>query len=147
MAAERIERNYSYDPGRLQEKGKDLMRFELGDTMVEGGSDTCALTDEEIEAALAMHPGNWKRAKLALLESICRRFAYEVDTKEGPLQFSLHDRAKLWRDDYEKLKKEVGLESISVPPLPYLRGDGSKKQPYFHTEMMPNRRRGRLDKR
>ena len=30
--------NYSYDPKKLEEKGMDLMRFELGDTMVEGKS-------------------------------------------------------------------------------------------------------------
>ena len=90
--------NYTYEPGNITESGKDRMRFELGDTMTEGGSDTCALTDEEIGAALGMFPKSWKRAKLALLESICRRFAYEVDTKEGPLSFSLSDRAKLWRE-------------------------------------------------
>ena len=65
--------NYTYEPGSIIEAGKDRMRFELGDTMVEGGSDTCALTDEEISAVLSKFPGKWKRAKLALLESICRR--------------------------------------------------------------------------
>lgn len=141
------DRHYTYEPGKILDQGKDRMRFELGDTMIEGGADTCALTDEEICAALEMYPGKWKRAKLALLESIFRRFSYEVDTKEGPLQFSLSDRAKLWRDDYEKLKKEVALEDISVPPLPYLRGDGRKKRPYFHTDMMRNREAGRSGKR
>ena len=36
---------YSYDPAKLEEDGKDLMRFQLGDTMVEGKEKTCALTD------------------------------------------------------------------------------------------------------
>ena len=36
---------YTYEPGNIKEFGKDRMRFELGDTMVEGGSDTTALTD------------------------------------------------------------------------------------------------------
>ena len=40
---------YNYDPAAVAEYGKDRMRFELGDTMVEGGPDTTALTDEEIE--------------------------------------------------------------------------------------------------
>ncbi|MDO4305992.1 MAG: hypothetical protein Q4C77_04095 [Eubacteriales bacterium] len=136
--------NYTYEPGSIAEAGKDRMRFELGDTMVEGGSDTCALTDEEISAALSMFPDKWKRAKLALLESICRRFAYEVDTKEGPLSFSLSDRAKLWREDYEKLKKEVELESIKIPSPP---GSERGKAPYFYTGMMQNRRAGRLDRK
>lgn len=138
-------KNYTYDPGSVAESGKDRMRFELGDTMVEGRSGTCALTDEEIEAALSMYQGKWKRAKLALLESICRRFAYEVDTKEGPLSFNLSDRAKRWRDDYEKLKKEVALESVSVPSS--YPGNGIRKPPYFHTDMMRNREAGRGGRR
>ena len=95
---------YTYEPGNITTAGLDLMRFELGDTMVEGGVDTCALTDEEISAALKKYPKKWKRAKLMLLESICRRFAFEVDTKEGPLSFSLSDRAKVWKEDYLSLK-------------------------------------------
>ena len=35
---------YTYEPGNITTAGLDLMRFELGDTMVEGGADTCALT-------------------------------------------------------------------------------------------------------
>ena len=45
---------YNYDPAAVAEYGKDRMRFELGDTMVEGGPDTTALTDEEIDAALCL---------------------------------------------------------------------------------------------
>ena len=41
---------YTYEPGNITEFGKDRMRFELGDTMVEGLADTTALTDEEIQA-------------------------------------------------------------------------------------------------
>lgn len=132
-----MEKWYTYEPGKVKEKGKDRMRFELGDTMVEGGAKTCALTDTEIEAALFMHPGRWKRAKLALLESICRRFAYQTDIKDGPVSFSYGDRAKLWREDYEKLKKEVALESCTVPGSV---SGGSKKPPYFYTGMHRNRR-------
>lgn len=132
-----MEKWYTYEPGKVKEKGKDRMRFELGDTMVEGGAKTCALTDTEIEAALLMYPGRWKRAKLALLESICRRFAYEPDTKTGPLSFSFGERAKLWREDYEKLKKEVSLESCMVPGSV---AGGSKKPPYFYTGMHRNGR-------
>lgn len=97
---------YTYDPGMLKETGKDRMRFELGDTMVEGGSDTTALTDEEIQAAIDIYPKSWNKAKLMLLESLCRRFAYEVDTKTGPLWLYMQERAKLWRADYESLKKK-----------------------------------------
>lgn len=132
-----MERKYTYEPEKISENGKDRMRFELGDTMVEGGADTSALADAEITAALEMYPGKWKRAKLALLESICRRFAYEPDTKTGPLSFSFGERAKQWREDYEKLKKEVANGCVSVPHFG-VGTDGREKQPYFHTGMMEN---------
>lgn len=132
-----MERKYTYEPEKISENGKDRMRFELGDTMVEGGSDTSALADAEITAALEMYPGKWKRAKLALLESICRRFAYEPDTKTGPLSFSFGERAKQWREDYEKLKKEVANGCASAPRFG-VGIDGREKQPYFHTGMMEN---------
>lgn len=57
-------RSYNYDPSAIAEYGKDRMRFELGDTATEGGPDTTALTDEEIEAAISAYPKSWKRAKL-----------------------------------------------------------------------------------
>lgn len=131
-------RTYTYEPEKISENGKDRMRFELGDTMVEGGSDTSALTDEEITAAIEMFPKKWKRAKLTLLESICRRFAYEPDTKTGPLSFTFGERAKLWREDYEKLKKEVTNGSLTVPRYG-TDPDGRSKPPYFYTGMMENR--------
>lgn len=127
---------YSYNPSNLKEKGKDLMRFELGDTMTEGKSDTCALTDEEITAAIETYPKSWKRAKLMLLESIFRRFSYEVDTKTGPLSLSLSERAKLWKEDYENLKEEVKRES-QHPPTVYGR---QKSRPYFTPDMHKNMR-------
>lgn len=130
---------YTYDLGRLGEFGKDRMRFELGDTMVEGLSDTTALTDEEIQASIEAYPKSWKRAKLMLLESLCRRFAYEVDTKTGPLQLYMQERAKLWREDYEKLKKEVSAESCSIPRF---RNSAYPKPPYFYTGMQQNGRAG-----
>lgn len=132
-----MERIYTYEPEKISDNGKDRMRFELGDTMVEGGSDTSALTDEEIVAALKMYPQKWKRAKLVLLESICRRFAYEPDTKTGPLSFGFGERAKLWREDYEKLKKEVKTGSLTVPRYGTDPNRWSKP-PYFYTGMMEN---------
>lgn len=128
---------YTYEPASIKELGKDRMRFELGDTVVEGGSDTSALTDEEIQAAIDTYPQSWKRAKLMLLESLCRRFAYEVDTKTGPLWLYMQERAKLWREDYEKLKKEVSVESCNIPKF----GNGvHSKPPYFYTGMQQNER-------
>lgn len=130
-------KSYNYNPENIKEYGKDRMRFELGDTMVEGGSDTTALTDEEIQAAVELHPKAWKKAKLMLLESLCRRFAYEVDTKTGPLSLSMQGRAKMWREDYEALKKEVSAGTVSVP-LSACGGSGGKA--YFHKDMQKNER-------
>lgn len=128
---------YTYDPAKIPENGKDRMRFELGDTMVEGGSDTSALTDEEIVAAITTYP-KWKRAKLFLLESLYRRFSYEVDTKTGPLTLELQERAKQWKKDYDDLKKEVAAESVTVPPL--FEDSEMAKPPYFYTGMQENER-------
>lgn len=128
---------YTYDLEKLKELGKDRMRFELGDVMIEGGSDTTALTDQEIQAAIDTYPSSWKKAKLMLLESLCRRFAYEVDTKTGPLWLYMQERAKLWREDYEKLKKEVSVGSCSVPKL---QNGGHPKHSYFYVGMHQNER-------
>ena len=102
--------SYTYNPADIREQTVSRMRFEIGDTMVEGGSDTTALTDEEIQAAIDSN-SKWKRAKLMLLESLYRRFSYEVNTKTGPLTLELHDRAAMWREDYLTLKKEIQQES------------------------------------
>lgn len=126
---------YTYEPANIRELGKDRMRFELGDTMVEGGPDTSALTDTEIETAIELYPASWKRAKLMLLESLCRRFAYEPDTKTGPLELKMQGRAKMWRDDYNALKKEISAGSC--PALVY---GGSNKPPYFYAGMQKNER-------
>lgn len=128
---------YTYEMGNITKYGKDRMRFELGDTMVEGNSDTAALTDEEIQAALVAYPKSWKRAKLMLLESLCRRFAYEVDTRTGPLTLSMHDRAKLWQEDYERLKKEISAQSCNISKF---NNGGPQKPPYFYTGMQSNER-------
>lgn len=133
--------SYNYNPANIKELNKDRMRFELGDTMTEGGADTAALTDEEIDAAIDTYPALWKRAKLMLLESLCRRFAYEPDTKTGPLTLSFHDRAKLWKEDYEALKKEVKQETAASFVSGFA-GGADKKPPYFHTGMQRNERTG-----
>lgn len=130
---------YTYNPANVKEPGTDRMRFELGDVMVDGLSDTTALTDEEIQAAIDTYPKSWKMAKLMLLESLCRRFSYEVNTKTGPLTLELQERAKLWREDYEKLKKEVSAESCSIPQF---RNAPQNKPPYFYTGMQRNERTG-----
>lgn len=126
---------YEYKPQNLKDKAKDLMRFQLGDTEVEGGADTCALCDEEYDAILEMYPDNWDRAKLACIESIFRRFSYEPDTTDGPVSLKFGDRAKLWQDEYKRLKEE--LEAKDLDPLAI---DANlcqiHRDPYFRLGMM-----------
>lgn len=108
---------YSYDPTKVGVRGKDRMRFELGDTEVEGEGQTAALSDEEYEAVLAANPKSWRKAKIALVESIMRRFSYEVDEKVGPLSLSLRQRYESWKAMYNQLKSEiVGMTVPSVNP-------------------------------
>lgn len=128
--------SYTYNPAEIKEESVSRMRFELGDTMVEGRSDTAALTDEEIQAAIEQQP-TWKRSKLMLLESLYRRFSYEVNAKTGPLTLELHDRAVMWKEDYLALKKEIQQESCSVPQFAEAAGN---KPPYFYTGMQQNER-------
>ena len=128
---------YVYEPDKITENGKDRMRFELGDTMVEGAAETCALCDEEYAAALSMYPNSWRRAKLALLESIVHRFFYEVDTKVGPLSLSLRQRAEAWKAMYDDLKAEcaaMGAPSANSKAL--------FRPPYFYEGMHDNREMG-----
>lgn len=106
-------KTYTYDPSKIPEDGVDRMRFELGDTMTEGGAETCALSDEEYAAALSLHPGKWRKAKLDCLRSIVHRFLYEVDTKVGPLTLSLHQRAEAWQKMYDEAKAEDA--KLAVP--------------------------------
>ena len=126
---------YTYDPTKIAEGGKDQMRFELGDTMVEGGADTCALNDAEYTAIIEATP-RWKKAKLRCIESILFRFSYEVDTRVGALSLSLSQRLEAWRKLRDELKAEV---EISAPEAnPQVIGGAH----YFHTGMMENRRGG-----
>lgn len=139
---------YTYDPTKLRDAdgklvyGLDLMRFELGDTMVEGKEDTCALCDEEISAMIPPKVNTkrvWLEAKLHCLESITRRFAYEPDTKDGPVSWSFEGRAKLWKDMYEKLKKELASTAASASAIGKLVQNPETDAitpPYFYNGMM-----------
>lgn len=105
---------YTYNPGNVGVDGIDKMRFELGDVMIIHDERSAALSDEEISAVLEKYPNNWKKAKLALLESILMRFSYEVDTTVGKLSLGLRDRYDAWKVMRDELKKEIE-QSASVP--------------------------------
>lgn len=127
--------SYTYNPKKITETGKDRMRFELGDVMVEGGAETCALADEEYDAVLSKYKGDgkWKKAKLEIVKAILFRFSYEVDTKVGPLNLSLSNRYNHWKAIYDELKGEVGNTHSPVGNTQTLQTNG-----YFHTGMHDN---------
>ncbi|MCL2215401.1 MAG: hypothetical protein FWB91_00140 [Defluviitaleaceae bacterium] len=130
---------FSYDPTQIRKYGKDQMRFELGDTSVEGGATTCALSDEEYTAMLegiAHGKRAWLGAKLNILEAILLKLSYQVNTKIDVLTYGLGDRAEHWKALYEMLRKEWLANSC----VPSMADSAARKHPYFHTDMMPNRR-------
>ena len=130
-------KTYTFDPSKIQENGKDRMRFELGDTMVEGEGETCALSDEEYTAIIAMYHNKWRKAKLALLSSIMYGFMYEVDTKVGPLSLSLRQRAEAWKAMYDELKAEDAMMAV-----PSAHPQAISPQHYFYEGMHDNREQG-----
>jgi hypothetical protein len=134
---------YTYDPTKIREWGKDRMRFELGDTTTTGGAATSALADEEYEAMLEdvsgdsrLKKGAWLHAKLHIVEAILLKVSYQVDTKIDVLSYGLGKRAEHWKNLYEMLRKELLGNSC----FPTMADSAAKKPPYFHTDMMPNRR-------
>lgn len=130
---------YSYDPTKIKAKGKDQMRFELGDTQTDGGADTCALSDEEYEAMLSdLKEGKkaWLFAKLAVLEAILFKMQYQVNTKIDVLQYDFGERAERWQKMYDDLNKQV-LATASIPTLsPSIKNTS----PYFYKGMEQNPR-------
>lgn len=127
--------SYTYDPTQAAAGGVDQMRFELGDVMVEGGPDTCALSDEEYAAIIGETP-RWKKAKLRCIESILFRFSYEVDTRVGQLSLSLGQRLEAWRKLRDELKAEVEASAPIANPK------AISQKHYFHVGMMENQRSG-----
>ena len=135
---------YTYDPTKIGARGRDTMRFELGDTFVEGGADTCALADEEYNAILdGITPSRraWIGAKLRLLEAILLKLSYQVDTRVDVLTYGFGERAELWRKLYEQTRKQL-LANTGVPTMA---DSAANKPPYFHTDMQINERAQPLD--
>lgn len=128
---------YSYDPLKIRERGKDQMRFEIGDTIVDGGANTCVLADEEYESILSgMTEGTiaWKKTKLLILEAVLFKMSYQVDTKIDVLQYNFSNRTERWKKLYNDLKKEIG----KITSLPTMDKTAMNKQPYFYTDMQSN---------
>lgn len=125
---------YSYNPARLGENGVDKMRLQLGDTLVEGGGETCVLCDEEY-TALISGAASWRQARISCLKAILAKLAYEVSYSADGLSFSLSDRYQRFAD---LLKAESGgrqLPAANPAALGRGRQDGGH---YFYTGMLNN---------
>ena len=129
---------YTYCPEKITEGGIDQMRFELGDTMVEGGKETCLLCDAEYQALLGQAK-TWQKAKISCLKAIVMKLSYEVDYKVDNMSLSLSKR-------YEQLKKQLEeLEQTAQIPMianGLARGEGNGT-PYFYLGMQENPKAGR----
>lgn len=135
-----VEKHYTYDVRKLNDNSVNQMRFELGDTIVEGKDKTCVLCDEEylsvIDRAFSIENKSWKRAKFLCLQAIVMKLSYEVDYKADSISFSLSQRYKNWKEMYEEEKKLDKSSSISLS----LGSSNLKDEHYFTLGMLNNAR-------
>lgn len=136
-----VQKTYSYNPLLITAKGVDQMRFELGDTIIEGEGITSALCNEEYQAMIETH-SSWKKAKLACLEAILMRFSYEVNTSTDGLSYSLSDRYDRWKAMYEEYKKKCHVPVPRVNPQALNGPRGKAGGPsYFYPDLLTNPRK------
>lgn len=128
--------NYSYNPTQINDGWLNQMRFELGDTFVMEPEKTAYLSDEEYVAALKGSK-TWRRAKFRCVETLLRRFSYEVDTKVQNAEWKLSDRLDEWRRLYNQLKGGLEAEEITGG-LNGLAG-ASRRPPIFRVGMNDRR--------
>jgi hypothetical protein len=132
---------YTYNPAKIKEHGKDQMRFELGDTCVDGGGDTCALSDEEYCGVLRDLPRplskrSWLRMKLRCLEAIMFKLSYQTDTKIDVLSYGLGKRAEHWQKLYRQVRGDVTVNAGA----PSVDAGTIRNTPYFAAGMEENKR-------
>lgn len=126
---------YIYDPSKLGENGKDKMRFELGDTLVDGGEITSPLCDEEYYAILDS-TDSWRKAKYELLRAIAMKLSFQADsTSIDGLSYSFSGRAKRWQDMLDKAEKEERMRHT----MPRVNRNAIRRDNYFHEDMQKNR--------
>ena len=132
---------YSYDPTKITEGGKDQMRFELGDTVIDMECITSPLCDEEYNAIITKYGKSWKRAKYECLKAICMKLAYEVNTSVGGLSYSLSERY----ERFEKMKEAAKKELAAIHGVPRAGDPGSLMPnggtPYFYNDLHANHRK------
>lgn len=135
-----VEKHYTYNVRNLNSNSVDQMRFELGDTSIDGKDKTSALCDEEyaamIEKAFNIDNKGWKWAKFLCLEAIMMRLSYEVDYQTDSISFSLSQRYKNWKQMYDEEKK---LNKSTIPSF-NLGANNINSNAYFKLGMQRNPR-------
>lgn len=100
---------YTYNPADITANTHSRARFELGDILVDGGAETCYLSDEEINAIITAEP-RWKRALFRLADAVCMRLSYETDWRDDGTAFNLNQRAERWQKLRDRLEQEADAE-------------------------------------
>ena len=130
---------YSYSPTEITQSSVSRARFELGDVMVDGGAETCMLSDEEIQAVIDSTK-KWKTALYKLADAVCMRLAYETDWKDDGTSFNLNQRSERWMKLRDRLKAEAEAGS-TVPTCGAVNASVSNPEDgghYFYAGMMQN---------
>lgn len=133
---------YTYDPVQIsKEKTISRARFELGDTMVDGGAESCMLSDEEIKAIIESTE-SWKMTLFKLADAVCLRLSYETDWRDDGTQFSLNQRAERWMKLRDRLKADADAE-VTIPVSGAVSDSINNPRDgghYFYAGMMENHR-------
>ncbi len=133
---------YTYDPVQIsKEKTISRARFELGDTMVDGGAESCMLSDEEIKAIIESTE-SWKMTLFKLADAVCLRLSYETDWKDDGTSFSLNQRAERWMKLRDRLKADADAE-VTIPVSGAVSDSINNPRDgghYFYAGMMENHR-------
>lgn len=126
---------YSYNPADIASESISRARFELGDVLVDGGADTCFLSDEEIQAVINDSP-RWTKAMYRLADAVCMRLSYETNWKNDGTSFDLSQRAERWIKLRDKLQLDAEIESM-VPDAGAVNDsmESSDGGHYFHRGM------------
>lgn len=128
---------YTYDVKKIVDHGVDRMRLELGDAEVEGGTSTCALSDEEYAVLIDETYGagkTWKQAQYRCLQVIVSRMAMMIDLRIDGLEMHMNERYDRWLRMLRS--KEELFKGICAPQYSHLRA----VQPVMHRGMHDNPR-------
>lgn len=133
-----MEKTYTYDPTKINDRGINQMRFELGDTFVET-AETCILCDEEYKAVISKYSGkqnSFRNAKISCLKAILAKLSYEVDYKVENMSIELSQRYKHFKDMLDGLEKSSNTAFASNIFSKQLNRGGH----YFYLGMQENKK-------